>query len=195
MGGSPGPEHDEHGKATRLLLALQAWGASSKADAKRKAAAMSERLKKKKLAKGRGEDARNTFSASSANGLSEDAFPTGKMMVVPHGDDGYAGVFGEKRHILVEASKFPHPTHIDWVHVEPGTKVEPHHVTQIFEGLHNAGFEKPMTWDAIRDPDERFSGREFSRRDRLFRPLAAQWKKFVAAKQAKISKALKRKKE
>jgi hypothetical protein len=48
MGGMPGPEKDEKGKPTRLLLSLQAWGASSKADAKAKARAMSERLKKKK---------------------------------------------------------------------------------------------------------------------------------------------------
>ncbi len=48
MGGMPGPERDEKGKPTRLLLSLQAWGASSKADAKAKARAMSERLKKKK---------------------------------------------------------------------------------------------------------------------------------------------------
>ena len=48
MGGSPGPERDEKGRPTRLLLSLQAWGASSKADAKAKAKAMSERLKNKK---------------------------------------------------------------------------------------------------------------------------------------------------
>ena len=48
MGGMPGPEKDENGKPTRLLLSLQAWGASSKADAKAKARAMSERLKNKK---------------------------------------------------------------------------------------------------------------------------------------------------
>lgn len=47
MGGMPGPERDEKGRPTRLLLSLQAWGASSKADAKQKAAAMSKRLKKK----------------------------------------------------------------------------------------------------------------------------------------------------
>jgi hypothetical protein len=45
MGGMPGPERDERGRPTRLLLSLQAWGASSKADAKRKAAAISARLK------------------------------------------------------------------------------------------------------------------------------------------------------
>jgi hypothetical protein len=45
MGGMPGPERDEKGRPTRLLLSLQAWGASSKADAKRKAAAISARLK------------------------------------------------------------------------------------------------------------------------------------------------------
>jgi hypothetical protein len=36
MGNSSGPEHDENGKPTRLLLSLQAWGASSKADAQKK---------------------------------------------------------------------------------------------------------------------------------------------------------------
>ena len=48
MGGSPGPEHKPNGEPTRLLLSLQAWGASSKADAKKKAAAMSKRLEAKK---------------------------------------------------------------------------------------------------------------------------------------------------
>lgn len=51
MGGMPGPERDEKGRPTRLLLSLQAWGASSKADAKAKARAMSERLKNKKKKK------------------------------------------------------------------------------------------------------------------------------------------------
>jgi hypothetical protein len=45
MGGMPGPERDEKGRPTRLLLSLQAWGASSKADAKRKASAISARNK------------------------------------------------------------------------------------------------------------------------------------------------------
>lgn len=48
MGGMPGPERKPNGDPTRLLLSLQAWGASSKADAKSKAAAMSQRLKNKK---------------------------------------------------------------------------------------------------------------------------------------------------
>jgi hypothetical protein len=48
MGNMPGPERDEKGRPTRLLLSLQAWGASSKADAKRKAAAISARNKGKK---------------------------------------------------------------------------------------------------------------------------------------------------
>jgi hypothetical protein len=47
MGGMPGPERDEKGKPTRLLLSLQAWGASSKADAKAKAKNISERNKGK----------------------------------------------------------------------------------------------------------------------------------------------------
>lgn len=47
MAGMPGPERDEKGRPTRLLLSLQAWGASSKADAKRKAAAISARNKNK----------------------------------------------------------------------------------------------------------------------------------------------------
>ena len=44
MGGMPGPEYKD-GKPTRLLLSLRAWGASSKADAKKKAAAISKRNK------------------------------------------------------------------------------------------------------------------------------------------------------
>ena len=47
MGGMKGPERDSKGKPTRLLLSLKAWGASSKADAKAKAAAISKRNKKK----------------------------------------------------------------------------------------------------------------------------------------------------
>jgi hypothetical protein len=37
MGNMPGPERKPNGEPTRLLLSLNAWGASSKADAKRKA--------------------------------------------------------------------------------------------------------------------------------------------------------------
>lgn len=48
MGNMPGPERDEKGKPTRLLLSLQAWGASSKADARTKAKGISSRLKAKK---------------------------------------------------------------------------------------------------------------------------------------------------
>lgn len=48
MGNMPGPERKPNGEPTRLLLSLKAWGASSKADAKSKAAAMSKRLKAKK---------------------------------------------------------------------------------------------------------------------------------------------------
>jgi hypothetical protein len=48
MGGMPGPEYDKDGKPTRLLLSLRAWGASSKADAKKKAKAISTRNAKKK---------------------------------------------------------------------------------------------------------------------------------------------------
>ena len=46
MGNMAGPEYKD-GKPTRLLLSLKAWGASSKADAKKKAAAISARNKKK----------------------------------------------------------------------------------------------------------------------------------------------------
>jgi hypothetical protein len=48
MGNMPGPERDKDGKPTRLLLSLKAWGASSKADAKKKAKAISARNKNKK---------------------------------------------------------------------------------------------------------------------------------------------------
>jgi hypothetical protein len=47
MGNMAGAERKPDGEPTRLLLSLQAWGASSKADAKKKAAAISERNKKK----------------------------------------------------------------------------------------------------------------------------------------------------
>jgi hypothetical protein len=48
MGNAPGPERDAKGKPTRLLLSLQAWGASSKADARSKAKNISSRLQAKK---------------------------------------------------------------------------------------------------------------------------------------------------
>jgi len=36
MGSAKGPERDSKGRPTRLLLSLRAWGASSKADARKK---------------------------------------------------------------------------------------------------------------------------------------------------------------
>jgi len=50
MGNMPGPEK-KNGKPTRLLLSLRVWGASSKADARRKAKAISKRNKAKKKRK------------------------------------------------------------------------------------------------------------------------------------------------
>jgi len=47
MGNAPGPM-EKDGKPTRLALALKAWGASSKEDARAKARAISERNKAKK---------------------------------------------------------------------------------------------------------------------------------------------------
>lgn len=47
MGNMPGAEKKPNGEPTRLLLSLKAWGASSKADAVKKAAAISNRNKKK----------------------------------------------------------------------------------------------------------------------------------------------------
>ena len=46
MGGNDGPEYKD-GEPTRLLLSLKAWGATSKADAKAKAKAISARNKAK----------------------------------------------------------------------------------------------------------------------------------------------------
>ena len=46
MGNMPGPEY-KNGEPTRLLLSLKAWGASSKADARAKAKAISARNKGK----------------------------------------------------------------------------------------------------------------------------------------------------
>jgi hypothetical protein len=48
MGNMKGPERDAKGKPTRLLLSLRAWGASSKADARAKARAITKRNKAKK---------------------------------------------------------------------------------------------------------------------------------------------------
>jgi len=45
MAGNNGPERKPDGKPTRLLLSLKAWGASSKADARKKAAAITRRNK------------------------------------------------------------------------------------------------------------------------------------------------------
>lgn len=47
MGNMPGPERKPNGEPTRLLLSLQAWGASSKADAKKKALAIQKSRKQK----------------------------------------------------------------------------------------------------------------------------------------------------
>lgn len=47
MGNAPGPMKDEKGRPTRLALALRAWGASSKEDARAKARAISKRNKAK----------------------------------------------------------------------------------------------------------------------------------------------------
>ena len=47
MGNMAGPMKDEKGRPTRLALALRAWGASSKEDAKAKAQAISARNKGK----------------------------------------------------------------------------------------------------------------------------------------------------
>ena len=48
MGNMRGPERDTKGRPTRLLLSLRQWGASSKADARRKARNISKRNKAKK---------------------------------------------------------------------------------------------------------------------------------------------------
>lgn len=48
MGNAPGPMKDAKGRPTRLALALRAWGASSKEDARAKARAISARNKAKK---------------------------------------------------------------------------------------------------------------------------------------------------
>tara|TARA_R100000655_G_scaffold97345_1_gene140248 strand:+ start:357 stop:647 length:291 start_codon:yes stop_codon:yes gene_type:complete len=48
MGASKGPDYDSKGKPTRKLLSLRKWGASSSADARKKAKAISKRNKTKK---------------------------------------------------------------------------------------------------------------------------------------------------
>jgi hypothetical protein len=93
---------------------------------------MEKLFKSKKLAKGRGEDARQAHSLLRASQFSERDFPTGQMTDAggffgyPEAEtwtDGisHIGVFGEKRHILVESSRANPPrhdqTHINWVHI------------------------------------------------------------------------------
>ena len=51
MGNMKGPERDSKGRPTRLLKSLQAWGASSKAAAKKIGKNILIRLKKKKAKK------------------------------------------------------------------------------------------------------------------------------------------------
>ena len=51
MGASKGPDYDSKGKPTRKLLSLRQWGASSSADARAKARAISKRNKAKKSKK------------------------------------------------------------------------------------------------------------------------------------------------
>ena len=48
MGASKGPDYDSKGKPTRKLLSLRQWGASSSADARAKARAITKRNKAKK---------------------------------------------------------------------------------------------------------------------------------------------------
>ena len=48
MGAAKGPERDSEGDPTRLLLALQKWGATSKADARKKGASILQRNRAKK---------------------------------------------------------------------------------------------------------------------------------------------------
>ena len=48
MGASKGPDYDSKGKPTRKLLSLRKWGASSSADARAKARAITKRNKAKK---------------------------------------------------------------------------------------------------------------------------------------------------
>ena len=48
MGSMEGPERKPNGEPTRLLLSLKAWGASSKADAKRKGKSLLKRYQSAK---------------------------------------------------------------------------------------------------------------------------------------------------
>ena len=48
MGNAKGPDYDSKGRPTRKLLSLRQWGASSSADARKKARAISKRNKAKK---------------------------------------------------------------------------------------------------------------------------------------------------
>jgi hypothetical protein len=67
MGNAKGPERDEKGNPTRLLLSLQAWGANSKIEARKKAKAISARNKGKDVEKasfGGDRSAAGTYAAN-----------------------------------------------------------------------------------------------------------------------------------
>jgi len=89
MGNMPGPEHDEHGEPTRLLKSLQAWGASSKADARAKAHAIHKT--------GGGvvspDDRQKNFKQWFGNSHVVDE--TGKPKVVYHGTPDVRGILKE----------------------------------------------------------------------------------------------------
>ena len=50
MSGNPGPEYDEKGNPTRLLLSLKVWGASSKITAKKKAKVLKSKIESRENA-------------------------------------------------------------------------------------------------------------------------------------------------
>jgi len=158
-------------------------------------------IRMERLEKGRGEDARKLYVNNSADQYDEKHYPTGKMIDL---GGKYRGVFGENRHLLVEASipkkkkssewyaepadmqqrsrlAPPVDPYIEWIHIKPGAVVTPHDTQQVFHSLYNAGFTGPnLTYTAIPDDDEVHRTTPL-RRNRLFRPWVKKWKEFVAS--------------
>jgi len=112
-------------------------------------------------------------------------------------EDGHHGVFGENRGVYIQVAPSndrgeihegvgPRYPYIDYLQLRPKAKVGPEHVQAFFDALHRQGYDgDTMHFYAMDDDDDRTDANGLNRRERLFRPIAAQWKKFVAAQQGK----------
>ena len=151
----------------------------------------------KSLFKGRGKESRNQGMERRPS-VAEmfDSFPIDRLVTNPGAfENTHRGVFGENRGVYIEVSPSDHhgyfhqgegPLHprIDYLQLRPGATVGPKHVQAFFDALHLQGYDgDTMHFLADDDADRRTDANGLNRRERLFRPLKDQWKRFVAAKQ------------